>query len=248
MQSRLFALGFGPLPYFRRPGVLLHISPDETDDDDPQTYMLGCVVAHHGNCACKNSRSASSSNHDSGTAADHSSRCYMCCSHPFVEVLFENPRSAYAPPQDGSRGESEVRRAWSTVPVSPRRAVFRALPVGTRLLVRLGDLADVMNQAFDPMLQAPLLERLEAELKDRPRNGQRSTLRQLAHASMVRCFLNVTSVMRCVDGFACVALSCRRIGAENAGPEVMNLYVAPQHLKVPEDDREWECAVSYVLI
>ena len=69
-----------------------------------------------------------------------------------------------------------------------------------------------------------------------------------AKRMLVRCFLNVTSVMQCEDGFACVALSCTRIGAENAGSEVVNLYVAPQHLRIPADDSEWEGAAAYVLI
>jgi hypothetical protein len=46
MQNRLFKLGFGPIPNFRRAGVLLHISPNELDDDDRSSYMLGCIVAH----------------------------------------------------------------------------------------------------------------------------------------------------------------------------------------------------------
>jgi hypothetical protein len=50
MQNRLFKLGFGPIPNFRRAGVLLHISPTEFDDDDASSYMLGCIVAHR--CVC----------------------------------------------------------------------------------------------------------------------------------------------------------------------------------------------------
>ena len=46
MQNRLFKLGFGPLPNFRRAGVLVHMSPNEFDDDYKVTYMLGCIVAH----------------------------------------------------------------------------------------------------------------------------------------------------------------------------------------------------------
>lgn len=44
----MFALGFGPLPFFRRPGVLLLVSPDEADDDSPEHSLLGCVVPHRG--------------------------------------------------------------------------------------------------------------------------------------------------------------------------------------------------------
>ena len=47
MQDKLFRLtGFGPYPYPRRAGVLLYMSPSETNDDDPAQYRLGCVVSH----------------------------------------------------------------------------------------------------------------------------------------------------------------------------------------------------------
>ena len=66
--------------------------------------------------------------------------------------------------------------------------------------------------------------------------------------SMVRCYLNVTPVLNCVDGFACVAVMCYRTGAANAGKEVKNLYVAPQHLRLPADEREWDSAIAHVFV
>ncbi len=130
--------------------------------------------------------------------------------------------------------------------------------MGTRLVMSLGVLADrVMTQgAFDPMQQHHLIERLRAELGCNRAGGGREEeeeeeykqLEKRARASKVHCILNVTSTMQCMEGFACVSLWCGRIGAENAGRERKNLYVAPQHLQVPEDEREWEGAVPYVLI
>jgi hypothetical protein len=64
----------------------------------------------------------------------------------------------------------------------------------------------------------------------------------------VRCFLNVTSVLSCKDGLICVAVSCARRGAKHAGKEVKNLYVAPQDLQLPESDKQWEEAISYVFV
>lgn len=47
MQEKLFRLtGFGPYPYPRRAGVLLHISPCEDGDDDVSKKRLGCIVSH----------------------------------------------------------------------------------------------------------------------------------------------------------------------------------------------------------
>lgn len=119
----------------------------------------------------------------------------------------------------------------------------------------LGVLADkVMTQgAFDPMQQHHLIERLRAELSSNNHQGEEDAeeeceLEKKVRASKVHCILNVTSTMQCMEGFACVSLWCGRIGAENAGRERRNLYVAPQHLRVPEDDREWEGAAPYVLI
>lgn len=66
--------------------------------------------------------------------------------------------------------------------------------------------------------------------------------------SMVRCYLNVTSVMNCADGFACVAVSCELSGAKSAGKEIRNLYVGPQHLRIPEDEREWDGAIPFVFV
>lgn len=56
MQNRLFNLGFGPLPYFRRPGVAVFMSPTHRDHNgDQSTFRLGVVVAHKPNvhgCRC----------------------------------------------------------------------------------------------------------------------------------------------------------------------------------------------------
>jgi hypothetical protein len=127
MQNRMFKLGFGPMPNFRRAGVLLNIAPNKDDDDDASSYMLGCIVAHrHGvhGCSCP-----------ALPSADHpedqeDARCYFCCGNPFYEVLFSN----------GGGDPSQ----WRTVPVTPARACFRAVPVGTKMLVSVGTLAAIV--------------------------------------------------------------------------------------------------------
>ena len=212
MQCKLFALGFGPLPYFRRPGVVLLISPDESEDDSPERYMLGVVVAHsHANTRgrCKNCAAV-----DHGEDEDMEERdddqdetvkrgpCYMCCSYPFVQVrclffsgvlpcalhistesvthitnpkqvifhistesvthitnlkqvLFHNPNSAYS--DADAREKAMQRDEWTTVPVSSRRAAFRALAVGTRLVVSVGALAaGAMPGAFSAAKQVQM--------------------------------------------------------------------------------------------
>lgn len=109
MQNRLFKLGFGPLPYFRRPGVLLHISESAGDHDEESMRRLGVVVAHepgvHGckyGCGCD----------DGGRQADE--RCYFCKENPFYEVLFRE----------------------KTVRIDPLRAIEAAVGTGSRLLLK----------------------------------------------------------------------------------------------------------------
>ncbi len=46
MQDKLFKLGFGPLPYYRRPGVLLHISRAHMHHEDRSKFELGVIVSH----------------------------------------------------------------------------------------------------------------------------------------------------------------------------------------------------------
>ena len=188
MQSRMFALGFGPLPYFRRPGVLLLISPDEGDDDSPENRLLGCVVPHRGG-RCQHACSARRPRGDS-------ERCYLCHHHPFVEVLFHNPRSAY----DSQDHSCE----WSTVPVTPRRAVFRALPVGSKLVMTVGTFARVFDGAFKPMRQRKLVERLQAQLG----RDDDEELERRVERSLVRCFLQVSafSVLAVIESVSASSL------------------------------------------
>jgi hypothetical protein len=81
--------------------------------------------------------------------------------------------------------------------------------------------------------------------KDRHRVA---TLARALDETMVRCYLSMTSVLDCEEGFVCVAVSCERIGARNAGTEMKNMYVAPQHLAMCKCDKEWECALGHICI
>ena len=54
--------------------------------------------------------------------------------------------------------------------------------------------------------------------------------------------------MQFQDGLVCIAVSCARKGAKNTGKEIKNIYVAPQDLRLPENDREWEDALAYILV
>jgi hypothetical protein len=76
----------------------------------------------------------------------------------------------------------------------------------------------------------------------------KAALHSAMEKCLVRCFLNVTSVLNCEDGLVCVAISCANRGARNAGKDVKNVYVAPQDLRMPESDRQWEESLSYVLV
>ena len=52
MQNKVFKLGFGPIPYYRRPGVLVHISPLHKDHNERSKFKLGVIVAHRPGAYC----------------------------------------------------------------------------------------------------------------------------------------------------------------------------------------------------
>lgn len=300
MQNYIFALGFGPLPFFRRPGVIVFMSPDEAHEGDASTYLMGCIVSHtpglHG---CVGSSM-------SNVRGCDSHRCYLCTGNPFVEVLFHNPARPYleietargADEEEGegllllldghsSRGShcsgsgSGSREGWKTVPVTPRRAFMHVLQVGAKLMLSVDALCRIMG-SFQPRDQAHIIKHVKAQMaaedatpshaagssgqighsskgqrkkgvrrrssvRDEEENGEDAAMHAVGKC-MVRCYLNVTSVLRCREGFACVAISCALTGARNAGREVRNLYVSPQHLQMPEDEQQWDKAFHYVFI
>lgn len=346
MQNRMFKLGFGPIPYFRRAGVLVNMSPNESEDDDPECFRLGVVVSHcygqHG--CCKNDPEAFYTPGMQAGPLSEDERCYLCDDHPFYNILFFNPRSAYDPlcggvtegAEDGGEDASNAmhgseREDWQIVPVSPNRAFHRAVPVGTKLLITMRRLSAILR-GFQPMRQTHLVKRIQAQIEERLRverakkrrrnvegdkenhsgdgsscskasrghvdgdvsssssrvpfhatsnivplnnvkhrtrkmrmlmapdsghfdtggsassNSARRELEKLVGESTVRCFLNVSSVLSCRDGFVCVAVSCAASDAKKAGNNIKNIYVAPQDLAMPEDDREWEGALSFIYI
>lgn len=358
MQNRMFKLGFGPIPYFRRAGVLVNMSPSESDDDDPERRRLGVVVSHcfgqHG--CCKNDPEGLLFNQGirSGTPLSEDERCYLCDDHPFYNVLFFNPRSAYDPlsvcgaedaescSDDGSGArtgpaasmqQEREREDWQIVPVSPNRAFHRAVPVGTKLLVTMKRLSAILK-GFQPMRQTHLVKKIQSQMDERlrverakkrlrevaqggidkenrsdggsskgrklyrgqggedsssssgkrvpfyaltnivPLNNMKHRTRKmrmlmapdsglaagadsaaakrelvkLVEESSVRCFLNVSPVLSCRDGFVCVTMSCAAADAKKAGSKAKNIYVAPQELSLPEDEREWESALSFIYI
>ena len=113
VQNRLFRLGFGPLPYFRRPGVLLNISELASDHENEGMRRLGVVVSHRpGVHGC--------SYGDENMQMHADERCYFCHDNPFYEVLFSGPRSR------------------TIIRVQPQRAVERAVATGEKLLLRAG--------------------------------------------------------------------------------------------------------------
>lgn len=124
MQCQLFATGLGPVPLFRRPGVLLSISISSSDNADPAMEKLGVIVAHrqgvHGCRSC------------GGGEGDE--RCYLCPFNPFYEVMFENRLGI----------EDEESLQQKTVRVSPSRAFGRVVEIGACLLLRLSTVQMVL--------------------------------------------------------------------------------------------------------
>jgi hypothetical protein len=90
-------------------------------------------------------------------------------------------------------------------------------------------------------------ESMLATVMDNTARG-RAALHDAMGKSLVRCFLNVTSVLSCKDGMVCVAMSCSNRRARNAGKEVKNVYLRPQDLRLPESDKQWEESLAHILV
>jgi hypothetical protein len=180
MQNRLFKLGFGPHPFFRRAGVLLNISPNQDDDDEPSKYMLGCIVAHtcgvhgcrhdskaialaEGLLQHRNQQEDSTLDHDDDDAAyvPEDMRCYFCTGNPFFEVLFENHEGGSSDTRRPGDGIASPR-IWETVPVTSSRACFRAVPVGTKLLLTVGVLRAIIP-SFQTVHQTHVAKKVKAQ-------------------------------------------------------------------------------------
>lgn len=92
IQGRIFNLGFGPLPYYRRPGVLVHLSPAHKHHEDADMFQLGVIVSHmpgvHGckyGCCDHDEEDADMEEEEDGSqphhnhhSLQHDERCYFC--------------------------------------------------------------------------------------------------------------------------------------------------------------------------
>jgi hypothetical protein len=65
---------------------------------------------------------------------------------------------------------------------------------------------------------------------------------------MLQCYLNVSSVLCNKDGLVCVSISCLRTKAEHAGMQVRSMYVPPQFLRMPRDEKQWGAALENIYI
>jgi hypothetical protein len=394
MQNKMFQLGFGPCPYYRRSGVLVYLSPNEDYDDDPREYRLGCIVAHRHmiNGCCHNpleflsfndDSKAFSSTRPSAANVPEDLRCYFCQNNPFYEVLFDNnnplactvvkpcsssrhPAAAAGAPgasaaaaadpadivnwennassssrkksrkrchdedddgdeDDDSDSEQEDKDPccdWKTVPITATRACHRVVPVGSKLVIQLKDIKKVLpffslghqthlihqirmdlfmkrkrenpekyrfkdsrsnkkkgqntgsNQSQrSQQLQRPLMTnsveprtrqmmthlQRQAMLQDMQSQHLASTtqssssrtkdlLKQLMEKRQLRCFMNVPSILCSRDGLVCVAVSCAKTGAHLAGNKMRNMYVPPQYLRMPHNDKQWDEALAYICV
>jgi hypothetical protein len=72
--DKIYHMGFGPCPFFRRSGVLINTCRDEMDQGNDDSRRLGCIVPHTLNVhGCCHSRYR---------------KCYFCPQNPFYEVSF----------------------------------------------------------------------------------------------------------------------------------------------------------------
>lgn len=114
----IFAMGFGPCPYYRRSGVLVlgwerhEMDFGEEDDGSSGGKRIGCIVPHH-------------PSHGHGCRHSEFRACYMCPQNPFYEVYYG--RGAY---RAGDPGMGTTR-------MLPIKACEAVLAVGTKVLLSI---------------------------------------------------------------------------------------------------------------
>ena len=150
MQNKVFKLGFGPIPYYRRPGVLVHISPLHKDHNERSKFKLGVIVAHRpGMHGCKygvfpehdedehrDVNMAGDDGNNNNNPLQQDECCYFCQDNPFYEVCFTSNN------HDENCGESSSScRRWR---IQQERVQERVLPMGTRLLLKASALERMM--------------------------------------------------------------------------------------------------------
>ena len=104
IQRCLYKMGFGPCPFFRRPGVLIYCCPEAMHEDDrymgtgKERKKIGCIVPHHEahQHMCKTCRLQ---------------KCYLCIHNPFYEVAFGGKSVGIEEEYDGE-GRRISDRDW----------------------------------------------------------------------------------------------------------------------------------------
>lgn len=218
----MFELQVGPLPYFRRPGTLVHIAPLHRDHDNPRKFRLGVIVAHKpGVHGCK---------YGEGVETRIDERCYFCQDNPFYEVDF---------------GGSE-----STCRIQPERVVERVLETGTKLLLKMEALERVVpgfryadqprsaaSHSASGSVHSRKMEMLGGSecvaASAAAANGKRRRIapsdEEGGQRRFVRCFLNITPIMYAKDGMVCIAIATST-RAKNEDPKVRPGYILLQHM------------------
>lgn len=132
MQNHLFSLGLGPIPFFRRPGVLLSISESAADNQDRSKEKLAIIVSHkHGRHGC-------CFDNRNQTVDEGDERCYLCPLNPFYEVLFHNHSRILQEDDDDHDENNEYVR------ITPQRAFGRVVEVGACLLLKMSCISEII--------------------------------------------------------------------------------------------------------
>lgn len=255
IQQRLAMMGFGPCPYYRRPGVLVHCSPQ---DGDAERKQIGCIVPHsaaHLHC-CVNCEFRT---------------CYICVHNPFYEVSFGGADLAA-----GAGGDDEGTLGsgrWSkTVRMTPMRVQETVIPVGTmmylstesrdlqdllqaskaKLLHSTGKRSSRRNVRYDdegnPSVVASHASALPGadnsqDARSQPRGGRRAAAPQQqgedredleSSIRYVQVFLDVSKNFAPVHGKAYVSLKVSHMSSRMT-MDVRSLYVSPSDLRMPSD-------------
>lgn len=115
----------------------------------------------------------------------------------------------------------------------------------------LGCMTERMLAMRTQMKRASALGNMYRDSSEGASGGKsRARLRLLKHAreTFVQCYLNVTPLLNSEDGLVCIALSYAMKGVSVTDRTIKNIYVAPQDIRMPYNDTQWDDAASYVVL
>lgn len=231
-------MGFGPCPFYRRPGVLVLAEEDpaaaacasySSDDDEhaisSRQKKIGCIVSHKGG-------------HGHGCTHSEFKTCYLCPQNPFYEVYFG--RGNY-----GSGGQTNTSR------MIPMQASESVIPVGTKILlsvhsVELLGLSNGVASVQGSLSRRAKRRRCRYDNSGAPTrtgavgaggNNNNDNDDEGDGAEYIECFVDVCRSFSPREGMAYVTIKVVHRNSLNA-VDVRSLFVKPGDLKMAPEEGE----------